>query len=111
MSTATTINSKIKIVFHKRALFEKIHTMVNLTLKQVYESLNPKFNYDTIFRAGEGSGRSGSFFFFSHDKKFIIKTLTSEELDLYLAILPKFIKHFKKHPRSQIAKIFGVFTL
>jgi hypothetical protein len=37
-----------------------------------------------VFKAGEGAGRSGSFFFFSHDRKFIIKTMTKEELDLYL---------------------------
>jgi hypothetical protein len=43
-----------------------------------------------VFKAGEGAGRSGSFFFFSHDRKYIIKTMTQSELDLYLQHLPKF---------------------
>jgi hypothetical protein len=43
-----------------------------------------------VFKAGEGAGRSGSFFFFSHDRKFIIKTMTKGELDLYLKKLPEF---------------------
>jgi hypothetical protein len=64
-----------------------------------------------IFKAGEGAGRSGSFFFFSHDHKFIIKTMTSSELTLFLALLPKFADHFKMNQNSVLAKIFGVFTV
>jgi hypothetical protein len=48
-----------------------------------------------VFKAGEGAGRSGSFFFFSHDRKFIIKTMTKHELDLYLEKLPLFGEYIK----------------
>ena len=58
------------------------------------KSLSPKFNRDMVFKAGEGAGRSGSFFFFSHDRKFIIKTMTNSELGLFLNKLPAFIKHY-----------------
>ena len=64
-----------------------------------------------MFKAGEGAGRSGSFFFFSHDHKFIIKTLTKTELDLILAILSPLMTHFRKNPDSLLAKIFGIFTV
>lgn len=64
-----------------------------------------------VFKAGEGAGRSGSFFFFSHDRKFIIKTMTNSELGLFLNKLPAFIKHYQSNKRSIIAKIFGVFTV
>ena len=47
-----------------------------------------------VFKAGEGAGSSGSFFFFSHDRKFIIKTMTKSEVDLYLNKLPEFSDHF-----------------
>jgi len=50
-----------------------------------------------VFAAGEGAGRSGSFFFFSHDRKFIIKTMTKKELDLFLEKLPAFGNHMKKN--------------
>ena len=36
-------------------------------------------NKDAVLQAGESSGKSGSFFFFSLDKKFIIKTMTDED--------------------------------
>ena len=54
----------------------------------LYQSLSPKFNRDMVFEAGAGAGRSGSFFFFSHDRKFIIKTMTPSELKLFMRILP-----------------------
>jgi len=64
-----------------------------------------------VFQAGEGAGRSGSFFFFSHDSRFIIKTISSEELKLFLKILPSYHQHIKNNPKSLIAKIYGVFTV
>lgn len=64
-----------------------------------------------VFKAGEGAGRSGSFFFFSHDNKFIIKTMTTAELKLLLQITPSLTKHIKANKTSLIAKIFGAFTV
>jgi 1-phosphatidylinositol-4-phosphate 5-kinase len=37
-------------------------------------------------------GRSGSFFFFSHDKRLLIKTLPEGELDMLMSILPDYHK-------------------
>ena len=64
-----------------------------------------------VFKAGEGAGRSGSFFFFSHDKKFIIKTMTKSELDLFLKMLPRLAEHYNTVPNSLLSKFFGVFTV
>ena len=80
-------------------------------VKIQYASLSPKFNREACLKAGEGAGRSGSFFFFSHDRKFIIKTMTQYELDLYLKKLPDFNAHFKSSHNSLLAKILGVFTI
>jgi hypothetical protein len=43
-------------------------------------SLDYKKNRDQIFSSGESSGASGSFFFFSHDRRFIVKTMSKKEL-------------------------------
>ena len=64
-----------------------------------------------VFKAGESQGKSGSFFFFSKDQKFIIKTMTSSELALFLRIHPNLSEHYHKVPNSLIAKKFGVFTV
>ena len=84
--------------------------MFNSELEQFEWSLRPRFNPGMLFKAGEGAGRSGSFFFFTKDQKFIIKTMSSDELSLYLKELPKFTGYFKSR-ESLIARIYGVFTI
>ena len=46
----------------------------------IIQSLDIESNRNAIFKAGESAGQSGSFFFFSHDNRFIIKTLNSDDL-------------------------------
>jgi|FrelakmetLWP11LW_1041352.scaffolds.fasta_scaffold119224_1 hypothetical protein len=74
-------------------------------------SFNPELNQKQVFKSGEGSGKSGSFFFKTHDEKFMIKTINASELKIMLNILPSYIKHHLKYPDSLISKIFGVFTI
>jgi 1-phosphatidylinositol-4-phosphate 5-kinase len=75
-------------------------------------SLSLEQNRSNVFEAGEGEGMSGSFFFYSSDKKFIIKTLRGKEKKILLNMLDDFIYHlFQNNNESLIAKIYGVFTI
>ena len=53
--------------------------MNDISINSLMESLDVNKNRKMIFKAGESAGKSGSFFFFSHDNKFIIKTLKGNE--------------------------------
>jgi len=77
----------------------------------VKQSLSPKFNRDMVFKAGESQGKSGSFFFFPHDKNFIIKTMSSTDYSTFVKIFPKYHEHVQKHPKSLLARIYGVYTV
>lgn len=79
--------------------------------KIIKYSLSAKRNRDQAFMAGESQGKSGSFFFFSHDRKFIIKTMNEEELKIFLKALPDYFEHLKTNPSSLIARIYGVFKV
>ena len=69
-------------------------------------------NRDQIFKAGQGSGASGSYFIFSHDKKFIIKTLRGDEKEVLLNILDDYIDHIKSTKnQSLLARIYGIFNI
>ena len=92
------INANISITLHRYADFLRIYDLFNIDLGIIESSLLPERNREQVFHAGEGSGKSGSFFFFSHDKRFIIKTITKDELDTLLVILEDYIEHFKKNP-------------
>ena len=62
-----------------------------ISMKMIAESFCPDKNREQVFKTGEGSGKSGSFFFLTHDKRFMIKTIGESEKDIMLNILPSYI--------------------
>ena len=106
-----TISSDVQVIFYQMKTFTTVFAEYFTNYEVLKQSLSPKFNREMVFQAGEGAGKSGSFFFLSHDNKFRIKTIPKEELDEVLKLLPKLAEHYKKNPRSLISKIFGVFTV
>ena len=74
-------------------------------------SLNTELNRTQVFKAKESAGKSGSFFFFSYDRKFLIKTMNNKELAVFLDALPSYLYHLKDNPKSLIARIYGIFTV
>lgn len=76
------------------------------------DSLSVDKNRNMVFKAGEGAGQSGSFFFFSHDNRFLIKTLRGNEKRIMLDMLDDYIDHiFKTSNKSLLARIYGIFTI
>ena len=70
------INEDIYVTEYAPDVFAFLRSLDNIDNDIIKESLSPDKNRDMVFKAGESQGKSGSFFFFSHDKKFIIKTMT-----------------------------------
>lgn len=80
--------------------------------KDMMKSLSLELNRKMVFKAGEGAGKSGSFFFFSHDNRFLIKTLQGNEKKLLLRMLDSYIDHIKStNNQSLLARIYGVFSV
>lgn len=109
----TVVQQQVKITFHMIDDFKKLYKLWGInSFSDFYDSLSPKHNRDMIFKAGEsGGGRSGSFFFFSHDQKFVIKTMTPEELKLMKKIMPQYKQHLTKNMNSLLSKVLGLFTV
>ena len=106
-----TIDSVVKVDVHAPLYFKSIQEGNGITSDVILSSLSPEFNRDMVFKAGEGAGASGSFFFFSHDRNFIIKTMTDDELHFFLKILPDYELHLKENPDSIISRLYGVYTI
>ena len=105
------IDTNFKITYHCMDQFTKLLDANNLNFNLIERSLSPFLNREQALQAGEGSGKSGSFFFFSHDKQFIIKTMKVAEKKALLHILPQYVSYLIEHPHSMLCKIYGVFTL
>ncbi len=61
-----------------------------------------------LFQGLGSTGKSGSFFFTSSDKRYLVKTIKQAEYDLIMDILPKYFKYVTNNPNSLINKIFGL---
>ena len=64
-------------------VFGYLRQLDNIDTQLLRTSLSPEANRESVFKAGESQGKSGSFFFFSHDKNFIIKTMTDSDLSTF----------------------------
>ena len=64
-------------------VFAYLREKDKINMDVIKDSLSADKNRDMVFKAGESQGKSGSFFFFSYDKKFIIKTMTHGDLDSF----------------------------
>ena len=68
--------------------------MDGISPSDIIKSLNIEQNIKNVFQAGEGAGQSGSFFFFSKDNKFLIKTLRGSEKRVLLNMVDDMITYF-----------------
>ena len=100
-----------KFVEYAPRIFYQIRKLDGIGSDVLQKSFNPKKNGKAIFKAGESQGKSGCFFFRTHDRKFFIKTMSKSELKMLLELLPNYYRHFIKHKNSIIARILGLYKM
>ena len=105
------IQADVEVLEYAHGIFSEIKRNDGVTNEMIMESLNIGMNRAQAFSAGEASGKSGSFFFFSHDGKFIIKTMRDFELKLFIKMIPDYFVHLKEHKYSLIARFYGAYTV
>lgn len=85
--------------------------MDGITDEMVQMSLDTERNRDQVFKAKESAGKSGSFFFFCYDRRFLIKTMNDNEMSVFMKALPDYFNHCRLYPDSILARIYGVYTV
>ncbi|KAL4511850.1 hypothetical protein ABPG72_012695 [Tetrahymena utriculariae] len=101
----------IKMTVYAKKVFQLLRQKYSNGLNLV-DSLQLDANNHLIQKAsGEGKGgASGEFFFFTHDNNLLLKTINSNELEILLEKLDKFVTHYEQKEDSLITKIYGIFT-
>lgn len=56
-------------------------------------------------------GKSGAIFFFSSDKRFIIKEVVASERRTLMALLPDYVEHMSHHPESLLPRILQLCSI
>ena len=80
----------------------------------ILDAFAPTNNNQSIRNFSTGSGKSNSFFLFTDNKQFVLKTLRpSEETLLFQkgGVLGPYYEHITQHPDSLISKVLGVFRV
>lgn len=57
------------------------------------------------------NAKSGQFFFYSSDGKYMIKTMTGEESKFLRRILPHYFRHCVANPNTLLARFFGMYRV
>jgi hypothetical protein len=108
----SNINLEATFESYEDKKFEQLMVLDGLSPADLMSSLSIEENRNMVFKAGEGAGKSGSFFFFSHDNRFLIKTLKGDEKQVLLNLLDDYITHIlKSDNQSLLARIYGLFTI
>lgn len=68
-------------------------------------------NKEQIKKAGEGMGKSGAFMFFSHDERFLLKSMTTEDFNAWMKLFKSYFDHINTFPDSLIARVYGVYSV
>ena len=84
---------KSTIISYEDNKFAKILKLDGVKPEEIQESLSLEKNRESIFQSGQGAGKSGSFFFFTSDKRFLIKTLANGEKEKFLSMIDDYIDH------------------
>jgi 1-phosphatidylinositol-4-phosphate 5-kinase len=57
------------------------------------------------------SGRSGSFFYQSHDMRYILKTIPAGEATTFRKMLPGYLAHVQAHPNTFVTRFTGLHAM
>jgi len=85
-------------------VFRSIREICKISSEDYLMSLTGKYMLTEM----DSPGKSGSFFYYSQDYRFIIKTVHHSEHKYLLKILRNYYMYLKKNPNTLICKIFGL---
>ncbi|XP_023732900.1 phosphatidylinositol 4-phosphate 5-kinase 6 [Lactuca sativa] len=63
---------------------------------------------DEALRELSSPGKSGSFFYMTHDDKYMIKTMKKAEVKVLKRMLPSYFEHVKAYENTLVTKFFGL---
>ena len=103
---------KIKIIEYAPEIFRNILRLDKIDKKQLISSFNVADNILKLSNFKGSEGKSGSIFFETHDKKFIIKTISEGELKSMMnKLIQKYYTLFSTNVFSNLTHIYGLYTL
>lgn len=89
-------------------LFAQVRRLSGISNEQVFRSI---CRPDVELVEFKTNSRSGEFFFFSHDGRFLLKTITRREAEVLIRMLPDMIRRFEEAPHSLLCRYLGLYHI
>jgi 1-phosphatidylinositol-4-phosphate 5-kinase len=110
--------STAKFIDFSPIIFKKLRHLFDINDKTYLQSLGMETIMSSLLR-GEfssltgliSSGKSGSFFYFSDDSRYVLKTMSSDEFSFLSSLLPDYYAYITENPDSFIQKFFGFHSI
>lgn len=116
ISSQKQAHSKYKFYDYAPRAFQKIRRLRGIKEDQYIKQLGPEQilnslltnSSETMYQQGS-SGRSGGLFFYTKDKRFMMKTLSKREFFKLRSSLKDYVHHLQNNPDSLVIKFFGMY--
>ncbi|CAD8064266.1 unnamed protein product [Paramecium sonneborni] len=100
------------------SIFLRIRRQFQISNKDFQRSVGPENlignlmfgKLDSLTELGS-TGKSGSFFYYTQDCQYMIKTISENEARLLRKLLPKYYQYVLTHPYTLLSRIFGFHQL
>ncbi|EGC31083.1 hypothetical protein DICPUDRAFT_82999 [Dictyostelium purpureum] len=97
-----------KFKIYQPNAFKYLRKLFNISIEEFKSSFCSQEN---PLRELSSPGKSGSFFYFSNNMKYIIKTISKDESKLLRKILPQYIQHIEDNPLTLLPRFYGMFRV
>lgn len=102
--------------------FKNYYSACFAKLRQLYGVRPHEYAGSFVFSTQEGhqtedfveqftEGGSGSFFFFTHDRKYIVKTVSNSERQQLEEVLEAYRGHLSQNPDSLLCRLYGLYGI
>lgn len=109
--SSRTPSHQLKHTFYFKSyapkVFHKLRSFYDIDAESYMSSVCGKFNYIEFI----SNSKSGQFFFYSHDGKYMLKTQTQAENRFMKQILLQYSNHLQSNPYSFLCRILGMHRL
>lgn len=106
-NTSRPLPHKYKFKVYSPLVFARIRSLFGVDRQEFLHSICGKFNFYEF----ASNARSGQFFFYSHDGRYMIKTLTHTESKFLREILPHYYRHLTRHPSTILTHFYGMYRV
>eukprot|EP00808_Paulinella_micropora_P012979 g39977.t1 len=89
-------------------MFKQIRAVLGVSEESFAKSVDGEPEH---MKKNFSEGASGSFFYFSTDNKYMIKTLTGTEFSFLVSILGRYLEHMRTYRKSLLCRYYGVYSI